>query len=52
MPHAHLTRAERYCTHDLLVLGWSLTAIAASLQRHRTTIWRELRWNHTARVPV
>ena len=49
MPNAHLTQAERYCIHDLLVLGWPLAAIAGALQRHRTTIWREVRRNRTAR---
>ena len=38
MPHTHLTKAERYCIQEFLVMGWPLAAIAAVLERDRTMI--------------
>ena len=49
MPNTHLTQAERYCLQDFLRLGWPLAAIAAVLERDRTTIWREVRRNRNYR---
>jgi len=49
MPHTHLTQAERYCIQEFLVMGWPLAAIAAVLERDRTTVWREVRRNRNHR---
>ena len=46
MPHyQHLTEAERYQIFILLKAGFSHKAIALQLQRHRSTIHRELKRN-------
>jgi len=49
MTYNQITQAERYCIQDLLVRCWSMPAIASALGRHRSTIWREVRRNRTAR---
>lgn len=45
MIYTHLTREERYQIHALRRQGISCARIAAELNRHRTTIARELRRN-------
>ena len=45
MTYKHLTREERYQIHSLKRQGVSLGCIAAELDRHRSTISRELRRN-------
>jgi len=49
MTYNQITQAERYCIQDLLVRRWSVPAIAAALGRHRSTVWREVHRNRTAR---
>lgn len=47
MNYTHLTQDERYQIHTLKRQGLSLTRIAAELQRHPSSISRELRRNAT-----
>lgn len=49
MPGTHLTPAERYCLQEFLGLGYPLAAIAAILDRDRTTLWREVQRNRNYR---
>jgi transposase, IS30 family len=49
MYYHQITLEERYVIASLWALGASVAAIARELQRHRTTVWRELRRNRTKR---
>jgi IS30 family transposase len=45
MSHTHLSRQERYVISHLSVAGFSRREIARRINRHHTTVSRELRRN-------
>lgn len=45
MSYRHITETERYQIHVLLKAGHSLSEIAAALERHKSSISREIRRN-------
>lgn len=45
MPYTHITENERYVISHLSVAGFSLREIARRIQRHHTTVSRELKRN-------
>jgi len=45
MPYTHLTENERYVISHLTSAGFSLREIARRINRHHTTVSRELKQN-------
>jgi IS30 family transposase len=45
MSYSHLNRSERFLLHRMRIEGYSVSAIARALQRHRSTVYRELKRN-------
>ncbi len=47
MPYTHLTQKERFFIYHMRMAGWSSAKIGRTLDRHRSTVGRELRRNST-----
>lgn len=45
MPYTHLTYNDRYVIHHLVIFGLSYREIGRRLNRHHTTISREIKRN-------